>query len=104
MLTLPFTVAVFMVRNFEAGEQMDEARIGRLTGLLAALYSFTQCTTSLPWGVVSNRIGRKPIIVIGLGASFSSRVPPPCSLPLHALATPYIRACRWTATTLRAVD
>lgn len=37
----------------------DEARIGRLTGLLAAAYSFAQFTTSYGWGVFSSRFGRK---------------------------------------------
>lgn len=68
MLTLPFTVAVFMVREFEKNEeseQQNEQRIGRLTGLLAALYSFAQCFTSLPWAWASNHIGRKPVMMIG---------------------------------------
>jgi MFS family permease len=58
MLTMPFTVAVFMVRAFLGGVG-DEAQIGRLTGLLAAVYSFAQFTTSYAWGVFSSRFGRK---------------------------------------------
>lgn len=58
MLTMPFTVAVFMVRAFEGGEG-DEAQIGRMTGLLAAVYSFAQFTTSYAWGVFSSKFGRK---------------------------------------------
>lgn len=36
MLTLPFTVAVYMVRGFLHGEG-DEQTIGRLTGLLVSV-------------------------------------------------------------------
>lgn len=77
MLTMPFTVAVYMVRAFLAADaaaaaggggfstsaaessSSDEARIGRLTGLLASVYSFSQFTTSYAWGVFSSRRGRK---------------------------------------------
>jgi MFS family permease len=69
MLTMPFTVAVFMVRAFEGG-QGDEAQIGRLTGLLAAVYSFAQFTTSYAWGVFSSRCGRKVSIYPAAGLMF----------------------------------
>lgn len=70
MLTMPFTVAVYMVRGFMGGSgdgageagaatAADEAQIGRLTGLLAAVYSFAQFTTSYAWGIFSSRFGRK---------------------------------------------
>lgn len=41
-MTLPFTIAVYMVRNFETGEHLSEQRVSRLTGLLAAVYSSSQ--------------------------------------------------------------
>jgi MFS family permease len=61
MLTMPFTVAVYMVRAWLAGSAAaaDEGSVGRLTGLLAALYSFAQFTTSYAWGIFSTRFGRK---------------------------------------------
>lgn len=33
--------------------------VGRLTGILAAVFSLAQFTTSLLWGVISNIVGRK---------------------------------------------
>eukprot|EP00878_Enallax_costatus_P030320 GHUV01033003.1.p1 GENE.GHUV01033003.1~~GHUV01033003.1.p1 ORF type:complete len:128 (+),score=8.04 GHUV01033003.1:622-1005(+) len=88
MLTMPFTVAVYMVRAFlqQANNSsstqvpsginpaadvyngglaaVDEQLVGQLTGTLAAVYSFSQFTTSYAWGVVSNRIGRKVRLVL----------------------------------------
>jgi len=52
------------VRRYEEeklppGAVVDEQTIGRLTGLLAAAFSFAQFCTSLLWGLISNIIGRK---------------------------------------------
>ena len=44
-ITLPFTIAVYMIRNFEAGGSISEQRVSRLTGLLAAVYSSAQACT-----------------------------------------------------------
>jgi hypothetical protein len=57
MLTLPFTVAVYMTRAWAPGA--GEQEIGRLTGLLAAVYSLSQTFTSYAWGAFSNTHGRK---------------------------------------------
>lgn len=56
-ITLPYTLAVFLVRHFEAGQ--SEERIGRLTGILAASFSAAQFFTSYLWGVFMDRFGRK---------------------------------------------
>lgn len=39
--------------------------MGRLTGMLAAIYSFSQFTTCYVWSILSNHYGRKPVIIIG---------------------------------------
>ncbi len=55
-----------MVRGFEAARgDTDEQRIGRLTGLLAGVFSFAQFLTSYAWGVYSNSRGRKPVMLCG---------------------------------------
>ncbi|WIA44282.1 hypothetical protein OEZ86_007089 [Tetradesmus obliquus] len=95
MLTMPFTIAVYMVRGFLQQQQryegaflqgqqlqqgggghgaavaagVDEQLVGQLTGALAAVYSLSQFTTSYAWGLASNRIGRKPIMLLGSAAS-----------------------------------
>lgn len=62
-LTLPFTIAVYMVRDWEG--HISEERVSRLTGLLAAVYSSSSFLTALGWGYLSDRIGRKPVVIIG---------------------------------------
>ena len=52
-------VRFFELKDLPDGSKVDEQRIGRLTGLLAAAFSFAQFTTSLLWGLISNLIGRK---------------------------------------------
>ncbi len=66
-MTLPFTIAVYMVRGFEGGVEggISEERVSRLTGVLAAVYSSSQFLTALAWGYLSDRIGRRPVVVIG---------------------------------------
>lgn len=61
LTTLPFTLAVYMVRDFESrgGAPPSEATVGRLTGLLAAVFCAAQLVTSYPWGLISDRVGRK---------------------------------------------
>lgn len=68
-ITIPYTLAVYMVRAFhgEGGgtgsSAEEEASVGRLTGMLAAAASAAQTCTSYPWGLVSDRLGRKPVIL-----------------------------------------
>ncbi|GLC73711.1 hypothetical protein PLESTF_001411000 [Pleodorina starrii] len=78
MLTTPFTIGVFMVRDFEAAKlsghegEVDEQVVGRMTGLLAGIFSFSSFLTAYAWGCASNYIGRKPVVVIGNLVSFVS--------------------------------
>ncbi|KAK9822464.1 hypothetical protein WJX81_005081 [Elliptochloris bilobata] len=54
-----------MVRDFARGEGKSEQQIGALAGLLAAAGPFPRSISSFPWGMVSDRIGRKIVVVIG---------------------------------------
>ncbi|KIK66115.1 hypothetical protein GYMLUDRAFT_158193 [Collybiopsis luxurians FD-317 M1] len=45
----------------------DEARMGYYAGLIESLFSIAQALTVLYWSRLSDRIGRKPVILIGLG-------------------------------------
>lgn len=57
----PSQLAVYMVRDFQlaSGGDTGEGAVGRLTGLLAATFCAAQLVTSYPWGMLSDRIGRK---------------------------------------------
>lgn len=82
--TLPYVVGVYMVRDFlsQGGTQdPSEKEIGFLTGILGACFCAAQFFTSYPLGKLSDRMGRKPIMILGnvscilgaLGFGFSSR-------------------------------
>lgn len=60
-----------MVRDFQTqtGGDTGEQVVGRLTGLLAATFCAAQLVTSYPWGMLSDRIGRK----VRAGKSWGSR-------------------------------
>lgn len=62
--TMPYVVSVFMVRGF-LGADADEEAVGYRVGLLGAAFCLAQTFTSYLLGLLSDRIGRKPVIVAG---------------------------------------
>ena len=62
--TMPYVLSVYMVRGF-LGEDADEEAVGYRVGILGAGFCLAQTFTSLPLGLLSDRIGRKPVIVMG---------------------------------------
>ena len=50
-----------MIRDF----QFDETQNGFYCGVLASSYFLAQLLSSFPWGVVSDRIGRRPVLLYG---------------------------------------
>ncbi|TRM65076.1 major facilitator superfamily domain-containing protein [Schizophyllum amplum] len=44
----------------------DETKVGHYVGLLQSLFFLTQAMTVLHWSRTSDRVGRKPVILIGL--------------------------------------
>ncbi len=62
--TMPYVLSVYMVRGF-LGEDADEELVGYRVGLLGAAFCLAQTFTSYLLGLLSDRIGRKPIIVMG---------------------------------------
>ncbi|KAG2186341.1 hypothetical protein INT43_002779 [Umbelopsis isabellina] len=61
-ILLPFIY--FMVRDFHVAE--DEKAIGFYAGTIASAYFLAQFVTSIPWGSLSDRYGRRPVLLIGL--------------------------------------
>ncbi|CAG8678321.1 11726_t:CDS:2, partial [Acaulospora morrowiae] len=61
-ILLPFVY--FMVRDF--GVSKDEKQIGRYAGLIASSFFFSQFCFSIFWGYMSDKFGRRPILLIGL--------------------------------------
>jgi hypothetical protein len=60
--------------------------IGRYAGFLASLFPFAQFCTSLLWGSVSDRVGRKPVLIFGNVVASVSAV-------LFGLSGNYTMAC-----------
>ncbi|RKP04172.1 hypothetical protein CXG81DRAFT_4176, partial [Caulochytrium protostelioides] len=61
---LPFIA--FMVSDFGVAENPDE--VSRWSGWLMSSYMFGQMLASYFWGSLSDRIGRRPVILFGLSA------------------------------------
>ncbi|KAI8924177.1 major facilitator superfamily domain-containing protein [Entophlyctis helioformis] len=59
-----FPFIYFLVRDFHIAR--DEKELGFYVGMLASSFCVAQLFTSLPWGWLSDRIGRRPVILIGL--------------------------------------
>ncbi|ORY01400.1 MFS general substrate transporter [Basidiobolus meristosporus CBS 931.73] len=68
VLTVIFPFMYYMVRDF--GIAKEEKEIGFYVGLLAAVFSIAEMISGLFWGVVSDKIGRRPVILMGLIGSF----------------------------------
>eukprot|EP00959_Pyramimonas_sp_CCMP1952_P188145 3934471-Pyramimonas_sp.AAC.2 len=43
----------------------DQEAVGRLTGYLGGVSHFGALISSVPWGMVSDHVGRKPVIIFG---------------------------------------
>jgi MFS family permease len=55
-----------------SGEPPSSATISRRAGIIAATFALSQMLTGMFWGTLSDRIGRKPVVMFGLcGAALS---------------------------------
>ncbi|KAI8393667.1 major facilitator superfamily domain-containing protein [Radiomyces spectabilis] len=55
-----------MIRDFHF---TDETHVGYYVGLIASAFSIAQLATGMPWGMLSDRIGRRPVILMGLAST-----------------------------------
>ena len=61
-LTIIFPFIYYMVRDFG----IPHEKVGYYVGFIASSFSFCQLLTSFWWGQLSDRIGRRPVLLIGL--------------------------------------
>ncbi|RDY13684.1 Protein ZINC INDUCED FACILITATOR-LIKE 1, partial [Mucuna pruriens] len=61
-----FPFLYFMVRDFNIAK--TEADISTYAGYVGSAFMLGRCLTSVLWGIVADRYGRKPVIVIGIVA------------------------------------
>ena len=68
------------------------AQVGRYAGYIAATYSLAQFISAPCWGWASDRVGRRPTLLVGLTGTLVSTV-------LFGLATSFVWAivvrCLW---------
>ena len=60
MLIFPFLI--FLLEDFGIAER----DIGYYSGFIASSFSLAQLLTSAGWGALSDRIGRRPVLLMGL--------------------------------------
>jgi MFS family permease len=58
---LPYLPA--MILSFKGVKPAD---VGFWTGAATAIFSLAECVTAIPWGSLSDRMGRKPVLLVGL--------------------------------------
>ncbi|KAJ1978551.1 hypothetical protein H4R35_001860 [Dimargaris xerosporica] len=62
--TVLFPFVYFMVRDFGVAETPEQ--IGYYVGIVASSFSIAQMFTGMFWGFLSDRIGRRPVILVGI--------------------------------------
>ncbi|KAI9289241.1 major facilitator superfamily domain-containing protein [Umbelopsis sp. AD052] len=66
--TIIFPYVVFLVRDFG----IPEERAGYSVGWIASSFALAQFCTGIPWGMLSDRIGRRPVILMGMTGTMIS--------------------------------
>ena len=59
-----FPYIYFMIEDFQITE--DKSRISFYAGMVTSAFTFAEFATGLFWGRLSDRIGRKPVLLMGL--------------------------------------
>ncbi|KAJ1971022.1 hypothetical protein H4R33_007215, partial [Dimargaris cristalligena] len=62
--TVLFPFVYFMVRDFHITD--DPKEISFYVGIVVSVFSIAQLTTGMLWGFLSDRLGRRPILLIGV--------------------------------------
>ncbi|CAI9769489.1 unnamed protein product [Fraxinus pennsylvanica] len=62
-ITSLFPFIYFMIRDFHIAKREED--IGFYAGFIGASYMLGRALTSIMWGTIADRFGRKPVIIIG---------------------------------------
>ncbi|EGW30255.1 permease of the major facilitator superfamily [Spathaspora passalidarum NRRL Y-27907] len=66
-LTSPFPYLYFMIRDFKIAKTPGD--IAKYSGYLAASFALFEFLCCAQWGTISDKVGRKPILLCGLGGT-----------------------------------
>lgn len=59
-----FPYIYFMIESFHLTDNEDQ--ISLYAGLVTSAFAFAEFSTGVLWGRLSDRIGRKPVLMVGL--------------------------------------
>ena len=62
-----FPYIYFMIQDFHISE--DEKKISFYAGLVTSSFTFAEFSTGVFWARLSDRIGRKPVLLTGLAGT-----------------------------------
>lgn len=62
-----FPYIYHMVKDFNITE--DENKISFFAGMVTSAFTFAEFSTGFLWGRLSDKIGRKPVLLCGLGGT-----------------------------------
>jgi MFS family permease len=62
-----FPYIYYMVKSFRITD--EERQIAMYAGMVTASFAFAEFLASIVWGRLSDRVGRKPILLLGLAGT-----------------------------------
>jgi MFS family permease len=62
-----FPYIYHMVKDFQLTE--DESLISFYAGMVTSAFTFAEFSTGVVWGRLSDKIGRKPVLLMGMGGT-----------------------------------
>ena len=65
-----FPYSYYMILSFKI--TTDDRQIAIYVGMITSSFAFAEFSTGVLWGKLSDRFGRKPILLMGLAGTFLS--------------------------------
>lgn len=62
-----FPYVYFMIEDFHVTD--DKSKISFFAGMVTSAFTFAEFSTGLLWGRLSDRVGRKPVLLTGLAGT-----------------------------------